>query len=139
ALANNMSVISVTGSGEVEIDRLLISKSGSLHGIECKQATLRVQRSIIKDNGGNGINASMGCNLTVKRSEIGNAAGDGNEAGGISISGGTFKLVNNIIADHGKLDPDGSTFGGVFIATGNAMGTMEFNTITSNKMADNDK
>jgi hypothetical protein len=98
-------------------------------GIRCQivtsgSPTLRLRRVTV-DNNSVGL-AAAECALTIERSTI-----SGNVRGGVSISGGTFTLTNNVIASNGS---GTSTFGGVSIGqiSSGAPLRFDFNTVTAN-------
>jgi len=98
-------------------------------GIRCQIVTagtpsLRLRRGTI-DNNSVGV-AATECALTIEQSTIA-----GNVRGGVSISGGTFTLTNNMIVANGSPT---STIGGVSIsqiAAGSPL-ILDFNTVTAN-------
>ena len=56
----------------------------------------------------------------------------GNTGGGLSITGSSFKLVNNVIANNGNVAIGGSDFGGVFLSGTGAASELTQNTIVGN-------
>ena len=56
----------------------------------------------------------------------------GNIGGGIAITGGSFKLVNNFIVDNGSADNGGSFFGGVRLDSATATNQFDQNTVVYN-------
>ena len=109
---------------------VLVGSSGGTDapGVACTQspgttAVLSLARSTIMSSGGVALKASD-CNITLDADDIHN-----NGLGGVSISGGTYSITNNLIALNGNVGT--ATVPGVKLDA-NATGTFAFNTIAKN-------
>jgi hypothetical protein len=113
-----------SGTPTLRLRRVTVDKNSI--GIVAVACTLMIEQSTIADNvGGVGIAAIDGT-LTVSQSTIA-----GNAGGGVSISGGTFALTNNMIVVNGGLT---SVFGGLSIGqvSSGTPHVLAFNTIAAN-------
>jgi len=102
---------------------------GGADGIRCGlNATLGVYGTTIRMNEGPGINAPMGCTLTLSRSRI-----ESNQGGGLTTTNGKFVIVGNMFLSNGG--PVGQN-AGVTISTGpDSTNRFEFNTVANNATA----
>jgi hypothetical protein len=119
-------VVQLHGDAAVTIEGLTIERAtgASGAGISCSTATLELRKAVVRQNETFGILGGP-CTLRAFRSTFAL-----NQAGGISLTSGTFNLVNNFIVSNGGLTT--STFGGVSLSSVAATNTFEFNTVALN-------
>lgn len=118
--------VGVQTSGRATVSGSTISGNQGIGiSIATSSSPVTVAQSTILGNQGIGISAT---NTAIA---IGRSTVIGNRAGGVSVSGGTFDIANNIIADNGDATSSGSDFGGLSVS-GNGGDKLEFNTIAYN-------
>jgi len=99
---------------------------GGAEGIRCgDNATLAAYGTTIRMNEGPGINATMGCTLTLSRSRI-----ESNQGGGLTITNGKFVIVGNMFLSNGG--PSGQNAGVTISTMADNNNRFEFNTVANN-------
>jgi hypothetical protein len=124
--------LKATGVGaELRVERIELRDSNRA-GVDCRLgARLRLSDVIVRGNETLGIDASDGCELSLLGSQVVD-----NNGGGVRLSGvSDFTLLNDLIARNGN---SGLSFvGGVAIES--PSGTMEFCTISENRVGSGDR
>ena len=128
--AANSPVISVTGTGDVEVyDLELTNGQGSSDGhgllVNGNAARALLQRGKAVQNGAFGVAATGGGKITLRQSVL-----RANNAGGLKVDGSSFDVTNNFIYGNGG---GSTTVGGVTLVDIRSSGNVfEFNTVTQN-------
>jgi hypothetical protein len=127
-------IVLVGAEADVSLDGVeiagAVTEPGTV-GVRCEQGgVLRLFRSAVRGARSVGVDAS-GCDVTIERSRLTDNAG-----GGLRLDGGTFVIVNNVIARNGGASTD---FGGISISnvSGGDPHRVEFNTLTRNNAQEN--
>jgi len=129
--ATNVPAIFVKDGGKLTVQGLTIQGATGANGdgLRCAgpttKATLVAVENTVKGNESNGVEASY-CDVTLRRNVI-----QSNQAGGADLSKGAFVVVNNVVAQNGKVDPGGSSVGGLNLNSGTTV-TFSNNSVGSN-------
>jgi hypothetical protein len=126
---DNQPTISVGAASTIALETLTIRSTGiNANGLQCGSGNshVRLERIIVNDNEGIGVNISGGCELVLERSVIA-----GNLDGGIKLVDAPFTIANNYILNNGDVS---SLFGGIQIFNGVTATpqVFAFNTILNN-------
>jgi hypothetical protein len=118
--AAGVSCLKSAGTANVTVQRSLIKNSGAA-GVDATSCSLDIEHSLIEMNSSTAINATS-CDVTVDQNLL-----YLNQGGGIVLGGATtYTVTNNIIGGNGSAAP--TTTAGVSIGN-TAMGTFAFNTV----------
>ena len=124
-------VFKVTGDAKLTLQGVSVlgnNSSTAKDAINCNasNAQMTIVESSVTGAKLVGINAIVGCSLTLRRSTI-----DGNKGGGLNLQNGTFIITNTLIIGNGTKGASGSALGGVNFGTGSSV-TFEHNTVLNN-------
>jgi len=125
------AAITIQTNGKLTVQGLTIQGATGTggDGLRCAgpttKATLVAVENTIADNKGHGVLGSF-CDVTLRRNVI-----QSNQAGGADLSKGAFVVVNNVVAQNGKVDPGGSSVGGLNLNSGTTV-TFSNNSVGSN-------
>ena len=129
AVGNNATA-TVSGDATVTFELVtLTGGDGSLtgNGVSCTSTGhVILKRANVAGNARIGVDAGV-CDVSIENATI-----TSNLGGGISITGGSFKLVNNFIVENGNAAAGGSLFGGVTVSSTVTDNVFEQNTIAFN-------